>query len=522
MECKVCLDAYNDCEKRPRNLPCGHSFCSSCIEDLIRQGMLTCPNCRARHTCSDVTNFPFAYELEELINKMRMSTLGGRSREEERKIILIQEEQEALLKTSLSSCKDMLLELKKYKNSLGEWVVEHQDLVQELTALIKVNRSIQQLLRKEEECASVCLGEGEDKKQMLLLAEEALAAARMPQEVVGAIDDGECCRVAADDWAKKCQEVFPNVTAVYRSVKVRTSTKKALKMITQETGEDTSSPVLVSDDGGAVSILFGDPPAVIATGETETAAEPLPSILHRFHNLVGMEHLTVESLRELALPVRHLVECGQVVAIQHSLGHPRYARVSLHNDTLCLHHLQDNPPPTNTHIVPYNELLNHVDSASTLVFLEMSWPGSTLRRLYIRLSPDTPRGKQFRLLCTGEEGPSYASTRLLKVVNKGKPGECVRGGDYDNNDGTGGAAVIVGLTRGGEYMRSDNAGAVWGRWGDECRGGQFYITTRSRPGAALLTVFGQVESGLETLKSAVNLPDIGRMAVNDCGLVVPH
>lgn len=60
----------------------------------------------------------------------------------------------------------------------------------------------------------------------------------------------------------------------------------------------------------------------------------------------------MESLRELAMPVRHLVECGQVVAVQHSLGHPRYARVSLHNDTLCLHHLQDSPPPTNTRIVP--------------------------------------------------------------------------------------------------------------------------------------------------------------------------
>lgn len=173
-------------------------------------------------------------------------------------------------------------------------------------------------------------------------------------------------------------------------------------------------------------------------------------------------------------------------------------------------------------LLQYSELLSHVDASSTLVFLEMSWPGSTLRRIYIRLSPETPRGKQFYLLCTGKEGPSYASTRLLKVVNKGKPGECIRGGDYDNNDGSGGAAIIVGLTRGGEYMRADNAGAVWGRWGDECRGGQFYITTRSRPGAALLTVFGQVESGLETLKSAVNLPDIGRMDVSDCGVVVPH
>lgn len=64
-------------------------------------------------------------------------------------------------------------------------------------------------------------------------------------------------------------------------------------MITQETGEDMSSPVIVSDEGGAVSIHFGGPPAITSTGEAESAAEPLPSILHRFHNLVGMEPLTV-------------------------------------------------------------------------------------------------------------------------------------------------------------------------------------------------------------------------------------
>lgn len=184
--------------------------------------MLTCPNCRARHTCSTATNFPFAYELEELINKMRQTILGGRSSQEERKVNQMQEEQEALLKTSLINCKDILLQLTKYKSSLGEWVAEHQDLITNLSALIEANRNIQELLKKEEESVSLCLAEGEEKKQMLSLAAEALAVARTAQEVVTAVDDAECCHVTAEDWARKCQEVFPDVTTVYKSVKVGT------------------------------------------------------------------------------------------------------------------------------------------------------------------------------------------------------------------------------------------------------------------------------------------------------------
>ena len=42
--CTVCFEAYGDSEDRvPRLLPCTHTFCSACVERLIRNNRLVCP-----------------------------------------------------------------------------------------------------------------------------------------------------------------------------------------------------------------------------------------------------------------------------------------------------------------------------------------------------------------------------------------------------------------------------------------------------------------------------------------------
>ncbi|KAK8378407.1 hypothetical protein O3P69_011120 [Scylla paramamosain] len=60
-----------------------------------------------------------------------------------------------------------------------------------------------------------------------------------------------------------------------------------------------------------------------------------------------------------------------------------------------------------------------------LVFMDLAWPGSARRRILIHLTHDTPRGQQFLLLCTGQQGPSYANTRLFKLLCRPFP-PCAR------------------------------------------------------------------------------------------------
>ena len=46
-ECSICLEGYNDKDKFPRMLGCGHSFCSSCLERLLHGGnTIRYPTCR--------------------------------------------------------------------------------------------------------------------------------------------------------------------------------------------------------------------------------------------------------------------------------------------------------------------------------------------------------------------------------------------------------------------------------------------------------------------------------------------
>ena len=45
-DCSICYEHYNDQSKCPRLLSCGHSFCSRCLERLLRGNTINCPKCR--------------------------------------------------------------------------------------------------------------------------------------------------------------------------------------------------------------------------------------------------------------------------------------------------------------------------------------------------------------------------------------------------------------------------------------------------------------------------------------------
>ena len=159
------------------------------------------------------------------------------------------------------------------------------------------------------------------------------------------------------------------------------------------------------------------------------------------------------------------------------------------------------------------------------MFFDVSWDAIHRGKVYIRLLGDAGRTLQFLYLCTGEKGPSYASTRFLEVIRKGEQGEQIWGGDYENDDGSGGAA-LPGMTRGDENYRNVRAGLVGGfyypGYGCDHNPAQFGVYTRDMVGFSEMSSIGEILSGLEWMLSVRDLDDVCSACVSDCGLVLFH
>ena len=68
INCPICYDTYNDKDKIPRILHCGHTFCQICLMDLRTSNILTCPTCRK----------VFSPEVKQLIKNFTILGKSGK------------------------------------------------------------------------------------------------------------------------------------------------------------------------------------------------------------------------------------------------------------------------------------------------------------------------------------------------------------------------------------------------------------------------------------------------------------
>nr|XP_045589066.1 uncharacterized protein LOC123751008 [Procambarus clarkii] len=507
-ECSVCVNNYDDNQLRPRTLPCGHTFCSQCIDNAIKNGQLTCPSCRAEHAATAATQFPINYAVEAFVRKLKNIQLTteevvpakpyeGPARGIRKTLRSLVQEQKSIISILITSCEEVLSQLGEYRGQLGDWKTHHLQLQDRLCALVEQNKSAMKLLELEDTSVVDMTTQGEEGKTQLQVMLGKLDTVNTPQEVGTTIDTADECKMKVEDWLQKCQELFPDVNTVHTSVKVQETIREALEMMTTETGA-TADPVHLEDSASSIMDKVQE-----ITGE------------------IHQKQLTVEDLRRMREPVKRLVEAGRVLAVQEDQDGRRSARITLQDGQLYLHPLLRQPTPADAHSLQESEVVGVLEPSCTLAFLDLGWAGSTRGRVTIRLTPDTPLARQFVLLCTGQRGHTYRNTKLLWVEDKGQPGECVVGGDYESNDGKGGAPLLPHLQ--GPYRESVRAGAVL--CCDDPRGprcAQFTITTRDEQGGHQWPdVFGDVVSGLDVVRAAVNHSNITEVTVVDCGVVLP-
>ncbi|CAL4105014.1 unnamed protein product, partial [Meganyctiphanes norvegica] len=73
-ECSICNNSFDGNNYRPRALPCGHGFCTQCIETYIQTGRKTCPTCRVEHGANSAKDLPVSFLLEEFVQKAANSS----------------------------------------------------------------------------------------------------------------------------------------------------------------------------------------------------------------------------------------------------------------------------------------------------------------------------------------------------------------------------------------------------------------------------------------------------------------
>ncbi|XP_069160624.1 uncharacterized protein [Procambarus clarkii] len=501
-DCGVCWDTYDEAERRPRTLPCGHTFCSLCLERAITYGTLKCPNCCVKFRAATATQFPVSYCVEALVRKLIGTKLisgpptpcqaspGGISR----KLWSLMQEEKISINRLIARCEETLCQLGEYRGQLGDWKTHHLQLQDRLNGLVEQNMSAMRLLDQEDASVAEMTTRGQEEKTHLHATLGSLDTPTTAHRVITAIARTEQVNQQAEDWLQTCQDVFPDINTVRAAVKVQETIREALEMMTTEAGVITAVPVHLGDSDSTIMEKVGK-----ITG--------------------GISQLTVEDLRRMRAPVRRLVETGLVLAVQEDQDGRRSARITLQDGQLCLHPLLPQPPPTHAHTLKYEDVVEA--SSSTLAFLDLKWAGSTRGRVTIQLTLDTGLARQFMLLCTGELGHSYTGTKLLWVWNKGQPEEWVVGGDYESNDGEGGASLLPDLKA--EYESSGAAGAVFSRWGLwPARSAQFVIITRdcAEGGPLWPCVFGEVVSGLEVVRAAANHSEVTEVTVANCGVVL--
>ncbi|XP_071516934.1 tripartite motif-containing protein 10-like isoform X2 [Panulirus ornatus] len=64
--CMICSEVYQAKTREPLVLPCGHTFCRSCLTNIYDTRYFTCPSCRENFSHRDLEDLPISFSLLSL------------------------------------------------------------------------------------------------------------------------------------------------------------------------------------------------------------------------------------------------------------------------------------------------------------------------------------------------------------------------------------------------------------------------------------------------------------------------
>ncbi|XP_064105667.1 uncharacterized protein LOC135215151 [Macrobrachium nipponense] len=487
-DCQLCCENY-DKTRRPRSLLCGHSYCTECLDKLLQNETCSCPICNASIKASSVSDFSINYALESAISELRdlefAEMLKSLPKGRQSRLREMIGHHRTCSRELLDSAREMSGDLDNYIEFLLENKGRHAKLAVELEERSEWHNEIIQDIKKERTKVK------EDREKVKDHIEKLEAALPQLDKVVDLTETTDAVSKATlifgelADLVDKCKKDYPDPTIA--------NAQKLLRSSDNLYEEEEEESYFFNVHGFPETFNIADRLAITVSEEYVYDSHP--------------KKAPEEWKKKMKTGKVFASDCGENV---------RHARISVTEDQVYLHCLEDGRPPELSFEIQHIEVMTLVKKPK-VVFLDIAWDNVPKGRVHIQLNAGSALAEHFLSLCTGKLGPTYVNRKLNDVVYPQTQTERIGSQVYGGSFIEGKVALEDKDFYGSVNSRYACEGIVWME-----KDYSFYVLTGIGRDCTYNRVFGQVTQGLKILADSVKkilLNDV-EVEIIDTGVVL--
>ncbi|CAL4199293.1 unnamed protein product, partial [Meganyctiphanes norvegica] len=467
-ECSICNNTFDGAARRPRALPCGHGFCTQCLEAYIQTGRKTCPTCRVEHGASSATDLPVCFILEELLHKASITA----SQKHEPESV--------------------------HEEDIAEMCPKHKGIPLYFyckTQLVKVCHSCTVLDHPPSSCKLISLDDQiKEKKQI---------------QIETVHNHKQALINAKRDLKSLYQR---NIVYLTEQKNTKQDLEKEVSLLLSKI-EQINQEILVKEKSQEQIDN-----AIQSCEEKEKSFEYMENRLksatccHDIDNVGRMTTAVIIQSQKWEETLRKKLNMDKDVYAQ-VLGNGirRTSKVFIEGSKMFIPNLSKDVQPTSSaRLIQEAEL--GLTSATTTVFMDLSAQGQCLGRIFIKVKGDRPHGQQFIMLILGSNGPTFKGAPFTYKDRKN-----IGMREYITESGTKSTKSLL-TTLVVEHPQKPLRGMLFSKWSQS---GSFDIFTDIVRTWQFHGHFGDIISGIEVVDRAASSEfNITDVIISECGIII--